>query len=244
MVVHDWTKVDSGVWHHFHLGWLGQLSIPLNRGLLPKAYYAMAEQRATIYEPDLLTLERVTSDTDFEDRGGVAILERPKVQLVQESKNTFYTRRRRVIAIRHVSDDRLVAVVELVSPGNKSSNTAIKQFVDKSLDFIERGNHVTLIDLFPGSKRNPGGFHGLIWDSISGEEYRLPTDKPLLLSSYEVAGDSVRAYLEPLKVGDVLPDMPLYLREHFYVMLPLAETYEQAWRGMPKHLTEVLARSL
>ena len=57
MPVHDWTRVSSGIFHHFHLEWIGDLSRQLNRGLLPPDYYALAEQIAGGLGPDVLTLQ-------------------------------------------------------------------------------------------------------------------------------------------------------------------------------------------
>jgi Protein of unknown function (DUF4058) len=44
MPVHDWTLVDDGIFHHFHVTWVPEISIALNAGLLPQGYYALAEQ--------------------------------------------------------------------------------------------------------------------------------------------------------------------------------------------------------
>ncbi len=46
MAIHDWTRVDAGVFHDFHLAWIGELRRVLNSGLLPPDYYALAEQIA------------------------------------------------------------------------------------------------------------------------------------------------------------------------------------------------------
>ena len=46
MPIHDWTRVDAGIFHHFHHGWIEDLSRALNRGLLPPDHYALAEQIA------------------------------------------------------------------------------------------------------------------------------------------------------------------------------------------------------
>jgi hypothetical protein len=43
MAVHDWTRVDSGIFHDFHTVWIGALRSALNEGLLPDGYYALAE---------------------------------------------------------------------------------------------------------------------------------------------------------------------------------------------------------
>src|SRR5438552_743204 len=44
MGVHDWTRVDAGIFHDFHTTWVGQFRTALNSGLLPGNYYALAEQ--------------------------------------------------------------------------------------------------------------------------------------------------------------------------------------------------------
>ena len=44
--VHDWTRVDAGIWHAFHLSWASRLLGELNAGLLPRPYYALAEPQA------------------------------------------------------------------------------------------------------------------------------------------------------------------------------------------------------
>jgi hypothetical protein len=43
-----------------------------------------------------------------------------------------------------------------------------------------------------------------------------------------------------LAVGDPLPASPLFLESDLYVPLPLEDTYTAAFRGIPRHLTEVL----
>ena len=36
MPVHDWTRVDAGVFHDFHNVWIAFLRNALNSGVLPK----------------------------------------------------------------------------------------------------------------------------------------------------------------------------------------------------------------
>src|SRR5437762_3575082 len=57
MPVHDWTRVDDGICHDFHLAWIGELRKALNSGILPSGYYALAEQVAGSVGPDVLTLQ-------------------------------------------------------------------------------------------------------------------------------------------------------------------------------------------
>ena len=44
MPVHDWTRVDAGIFHDFHTVWTGELRNALNGGLLPDGYYALADR--------------------------------------------------------------------------------------------------------------------------------------------------------------------------------------------------------
>ena len=57
MPVHDWTRVDAGTFHAFHLAWITHLSESLNGGILPGGYYAMAEQHGGRLIADVLTLQ-------------------------------------------------------------------------------------------------------------------------------------------------------------------------------------------
>jgi hypothetical protein len=48
------------------------------------------------------------------------------------------------------------------------------------------------------------------------------------------------AYLEPLAVGDRLPEMPLFLTPEEYVPVPLEATYQSAWEALPAFWRDVL----
>ncbi|RPI76391.1 MAG: hypothetical protein EHM42_14785 [Planctomycetaceae bacterium] len=67
----------------------------------------------------------------------------------------------------------------------------------------------------------------------------LPADKPLLLVSYEC--DFVtRGYIEPIRVGDRLPEMPLFLEPEHFVNVPLEQTYNGAWQAVPDRWRRVI----
>ena len=85
-----------------------------------------------------------------------------------------------------------------------------------------------IVDLFPPSRRDPQGIHKVIWDRIRDEPFSLPQDKPLTLAAYVKESEMV-AYVEPVAVGDCLPDMPIFLKPDFYVPAPLEETYRTTW---------------
>jgi hypothetical protein len=57
-----------------------------------------------------------------------------------------------------------------------------------------------------------------------------------------VADTPVRAYVESLAVGSVLPEMPLFLDPEVYVKTPLEATYMATWHGTPEYYREILER--
>jgi hypothetical protein len=99
--------------------------------------------------------------------------------------------------------------------------------------------HLLIIDLQPASPRDPQGIHGRIWEEVAGEEYRRPADKPLTLAAYE-SGARVRAFIEPVSVGDTLIDMPLFLERGRHVLVPLEEAYRIAFNSVPWRWRTVL----
>src|SRR5206468_115725 len=132
-----------------------------------------------------------------------------------------------------------VAVIEIVSPGNKASRAQLRAFVAKSADLLCQGVHLLVIDLFPPGKRDPHGIHKLIWDELEERDIELPPDKPLTVASYS-AGEVKTAYVEPVAVGDGLPDMPLFLEPETYVPAPLEATYQTTWGVFPAALKGLL----
>ncbi len=72
-----------------------------------------------------------------------------------------------------------------------------------------------------------------MWEHLFGGTTEPSGSPPLTLVSYRV-GPPVTAYLEPVAVGDGLPDMPLFLDPAWYVNVPLEETYLQTWSGYPE----------
>jgi hypothetical protein len=56
MPIHDWSRVPHGTFHDFHQSWMVALRNTLNRGVLPRGYFAAVEQRAPTREADLLAL--------------------------------------------------------------------------------------------------------------------------------------------------------------------------------------------
>jgi len=244
MRIHDWSKVDPGLFHHFHLRWIAAISDELNAGLLPPDYYALAEQRTPDREPDVLALHLPVGHADIESgNGGTALATvPPKTQFIQRSDADVYAAKANRIVVRNSEGD-VVAIIEIVSPGNKHSRASTESFVKKAVEFLRAKINLLIIDLFPPTPRDPQGLHQLIWEQIENDPFELPDDKRLTLATYS-SGDIITAYIEPVAVGDELPDMALFLTPYSHVPTPLAATYETTWNVCPKPLKNaVLAAS-
>jgi hypothetical protein len=244
MPVHDWSRVSAGTFHHFHSLWVPEISNVLNDGLLPPDYYAMAEQIVGDMGPDVITLQSASPNGEggpAKRKGVLAVAEEPpKVcHTATAGESEEYALKQKSLVIRHSSGDRIIALIEVLSPGNKASHHAIRSFLDKVLAALYRGYHLLLIDLNAPGPRDPQGIHGALWAEISDQPYAAPAGKPLTLVAY-TAGLNKKAYVEPVAVGDALRDMPLFLDPEWYVLVPLEATYQAAYRGVPRRWRSVL----
>jgi hypothetical protein len=250
MAIHDWSRVTAGVFHSFHVAWIAELQRTLNGGVLPEGYYAQAEQVAGQVIADVLTLEDSGRDVSTTDRnasrdvdGGVSVVEAPpKVSLSDTiTEAMLLAARRRQLVIRRTTGDRIVALLEIVSPGNKEKRGALEAFVDKAIGALDQGYHLLVIDLLPAGPFDPEGMHGAIWKQLKGT-YAAPQGKPLTLAAYAAAG-VITCYVEPTAVGIELIPMPLFLDPVHYVNVPLESTYLAAYEGLPRRWKQVIERT-
>jgi hypothetical protein len=235
MPIHDWTRVPSGLFHDFHQTWSIHIKAALNSGLLPRGLSALVEQRAGPKEADVLTVEsRKALKPGASDGEGVLTLQPPVTRIVRRTTQEIDAGRANRIVVRHHLG-RVVAVIEIVSPGNKDSRASVRDFVEKTVAFLRQGIHVLIVDLFPPSPRDPYGIHKAIWDEIHEEDFAFPDGKDRILVSYETNGVRV-AYIEPVAVGDPLPNMALFLAKGKHIRVPLEPTYQAAWDTCPEEM--------
>ena len=217
MPIHDWTRVNAGVYNAFQLGWVSELRTALNCGLLPPDHYAQAEPILGSRGPGLEELDAL----------------RPFDGAVVPALARW------AVVIRHVSKDRIIALIEIVLPQSKSSAHAFRAFAAKAVEFLTRGYHLLVVDLVPRGQQNSHNLHAAIWREVGGSAYESWADGSLILAAYSVGSDKV-AYLEPTAVGRELLDLPLFLAPDKYLTVPLEATYLAAYRGLPRHLKQVL----
>src|SRR5271166_2824797 len=111
MPVHDWTRVDAGIFHHFHVAWIDAIARALNRGLLPAGYYALAEQIAGGWEPNVVTLKgpKQGEMPENQPRGAVALAAvPPKVHLRAKTEMDLYAAKAKAVVVRHTSGHQVI----------------------------------------------------------------------------------------------------------------------------------------
>jgi hypothetical protein len=246
MPVHDWTRVSDGTFHDFHYSWVLEIKRALKRGLLPKGYYVMAEQiGGDLGAPDVLTLQAAGQQPVPEGSlTGTATLTEspPAVHARATIQRDSYARMQRTVVVRHTSDDRIVAMIEIMSAGNKSSRHALRSFLDKAVAALDSGVHLLLIDVHPPGPRDPQGIHRALLNEIGAEDYVLASARLLTVVAY-IGGAVVEAFVEHFAVGEPIPQMPLFLTRENYLYVPLEASYMAAWEDVPTQYQEALTHS-
>ncbi|MGL4422938.1 MAG: DUF4058 family protein [Gemmataceae bacterium] len=173
----------------------------------------------------------------------------PSAQFIERMEYDHYVQRANRIVIRH-RHGRVVAIIEILSPGNKHSAAAFQQFLRKSVAVLEQRVNFLIVDCFPPGTHDPLGIHPAIWQEIGGAKaleetvwndgleppprFRLDPPKDRLIASYTIEFDVPVAYLEPVAIGEALPSIPLFLTENLYVDTPLEATYQESWAAVPR----------
>lgn len=221
MPIHDWTRVTAGTFHDFLRGWQFDLRRALNKHILPPGYYALAERRNAPQTETKASQVRPFPESESGARAASA-----------------HNADR--IAVRDEAG-RVVAIIEVVSPGNKDTRHAIASFVRKAVDFLHNGINLVVIDLFPPTPRDPDGVHRAIWNELTDEPFaERPANKPLTVAGYD-AGVPLVAYVDSVAVGDALPDVALFLAPGWYVNIPLDATYNRSWDETPQPIRALVA---
>jgi hypothetical protein len=217
-------------WEGFHSQWAATMVRRLNRGLLPVGYHAEPRVRlGTLAEVDVGTREErpaVVHGGPAGPNGGVAVYSPPAPVLTLEadlSQEDLFE-----VQVYDTKLGELVAAIELISPRNKDRPQSRHEFVVKCASMLKAGVSLVLIDIV--TERRANLFRDLVeYLEISN----LPNvlQEPLYCCSLLPRGSNgharVDVWPEVLRVGAVLPRLPLWLRDDLPVPLDLESTYEE-----------------
>ena len=87
-------------------------------------------------------------------------------RIVRQAESEEYAAKANRIVIHHKLG-YIVAMLEIVSPGNKASQHAFRAFVEQAQELLEHRIHLLILDLFPPGRRDPNGVHAAIYRDIA-----------------------------------------------------------------------------
>ncbi len=229
MPLHDWSTVEG--WSGVHTAWLVEISRAI-RPQLPQGY------RAYIGTSPMVAIDDPPGEPDVTVRhaNGHAPAA-PNGPRAAAEVDSFHPDREVLVAtivgnrvVYVEKEGRLVAAVELISPGNKDRPSRRVECTNRFLGYLMNGVHLMLIDLHP----SPRAFS--FADELAS---RLGiADEPALLpafaTSYRVGEADRRdgSYLalrrQHVNPGEALPMFPLALTEQLTVSVDLESTYMRA----------------
>lgn len=223
---------DFASWEELHGAWPGTIAFRLN-SILPKEFRSGVRVHVgTAIEVDIGTFENDSATPLFEQSHGEATSWQPAGPTLLLETETPAPPEYEVLVYDEKHGRRLVAAVEIVSPGNKDRPDSREAFVSKCHALLQQGVCVAIVDPVTGRSAN-------LYAELAG---RLGAAPPRTAESaiYAVACRSrsargrwrVESWEHELAVGTALPTLPLWLTEELWVPLELETTYEDTCRGL------------
>lgn len=220
-------------WESFHSSWATRLADALTERWLPPNY--IAEEHAHFgpsIEIDVATFERETTTTAAEASGGVATMG-PKVWSPSAAEGSFAAIFPDTFEVRVLSTDtgpKLVAAIELISPGNKDRATERRAFAIKCASYLYQGISVIIVDIVTNRRAN---LHNEILRLMDGgDSLQLPPESNLYAVAYQPLRrgqeDAIDVWRSPLALGQALPTLPLGLRADLVIPVDFEDTYAEA----------------
>ena len=204
-------------WDELHGGWpmmIVQQLFPI----LPKGYVAAPgvhlgaafEIDVSAYEGDEPPKPTLTLETELPDQDEYEV---------------------RVYDVHH--GRRLVAAIEIVSPSNKDRPESRRAFVAKAATLLQQDVCVSVVDLVTIRQFN---LYGDLLALVGGSDPMLDPEPPALYAvtvrGHKQVGRRliVDTWFHPMRIGQPLPTLPIWLDVDVGVSLDLEASYEDTCR--------------
>jgi hypothetical protein len=228
---------DIRSWEELHGGWPMMLVATLSKRLPPRYVAGPRVHLGAYFEIDVASYEEdeptPPASGASAEQGGVATAAwappRPTFDVAADPPEqdeyevlVYDTKRHR----------RLVAAIELVSPGNKDRPENRRTFVAKCAALLNQHVSVVIVDLVTTRKFN---LYGDLLELIDRADPSLAPEPPPLYAAscrWVREGDAwhFRAWTHTLTIGEPLPTLPLWLADTLAVPLELEASYEETCR--------------
>ncbi len=220
-------------WESFHSSWATRLADALTERWLPPNY--IAEEHAHLgpsVEIDVGTFERESVTSTAKTNGEVATAG-PKVWIPPAADASFAAVFPETFEIRVLCTDtgpRLVAAIELISPGNKDRTSERRAFAIKCASYLYQGISVIIVDIVTNRRAN---LHNEILELMGAADHlQLSPESNLYAVAYRPLRrdkeDVIDVWSSPLALGRPLPTLPLGLRADLAIPVDFEDTYAEA----------------
>lgn len=230
-------------WESFHNRWSVAIADDLNRRL-PKRFLASAPQHLgpfvsagvaelELIQPDAGEPRNGTPGAEVDDGGGVALAVEKIVYTPPAtalSMPAAFPDEYRVEVRDTFRASRLLAVIELVSLGNKDDDESREAFAGKCLSYLAKGIGLVVIDIV--TERLANLHNWLVKLAKHDAKFEMVNNPPIYISAYRPIHrnktDTIDLWTWPLAIGSGLPIVPLALKGVGPIPLNLETTYMEA----------------
>jgi hypothetical protein len=237
MPLHDhfhppWSEQNP--WEGFHSAWINTMVRHLNGTLLPSRFRALPQVHlGPLVESDVATFDQEPLGQAAGPQAGEAAngsrgaLWSPP-QAVQTLEIELPAQDVFEVRIQDARRGmRLVAAVELVSPGNKDRPENRQAFVTKCAAYLQDQVNLVIVDVV--TSRHANLHHELL--TLVAPQLANADDLDLYCVAYRNRKEKKKWRLDtwpfPLAVGALLPIAPLWLTADLSVPLDLEKSYEE-----------------
>lgn len=221
-------------WQSLHSQWAGMIAAQLNRRLPPQFVADAPVSLGSKASADVAELEPRERATASQANGTATALQTyspPATDLLMPV--TFPDEIK--IEVRDVQDDyKVLAVVELVSEGNKKEEGERERFAAKCLSYLGTGIGLVVIDAVTSHRFN---LHNeLVRLAEHDDKFLMPEGCWIYATAYRPVSrggaDLIELHPWPLAVGAALPEVPLALKGYGCVPLDLEASYLEACQNL------------
>jgi hypothetical protein len=219
-------------WESFHSNWATKLADFLTERWLPPNY--IAEEHVHLgpsVEIDVATFEKDSSVG--KEESGTIVTVGPKVWSPPRADGVLPAVFPETFEVRILSTDtgpKLVAAIELISPGNKDRPAERRAFATKCASYLYQGISLILVDIVTNRHANLHNETLHVMDA--GDHLLLPPEQNLYAVAYQPLrrgnGDEIDVWRSPLSLGKVLPMLPLALRADLRIPVDFESAYAEA----------------
>jgi hypothetical protein len=222
-------------WESFHSNWATRIADGIAAVLPPEFQVEEHCHAGPGFEIDVATFEGQTAPGDRASGAPVLATRAapayappvPDLTMPAAFPDTFEVR-----VFNTTAGLTLVAVIELVSPGNKDRPAERRAFATKCAGYLAQGISLIVMDIV--TNRHANLHNELMRLMEAGSELDFPGDVTLYAAAYRPVRrgeqEEIELWLRRLAVGQALPTLPLRLTADLFVPVDFEAAYGEACR--------------